>query len=182
MKAIFLLIVAGYIPALLATNNAAAQSSVSTEILDSQKNDLALERRISYVTPNTAGMEVISTKAIKTFAKSYKDVSGEQWEKIEDGYTAKFILNGVTNRIYFDKKGKWSGSLKSYSEDKLPYEMRDIVKRTYYDFTITYVQEVETIDSHKVPTYIIHLQDKDQIKLVRLFDGEMETWKEYKRG
>jgi len=182
MKTIFLLMVAGYIPALLTTNRASAQNTVSLEILESQKNEVALEKGVRPVKNNTVNMESISTRAIKAFAKTYKNVSGEQWEKIPDGYTAKFISNGVSNRIYFDAKGSWSGSLKGYGEDKLPDDVRDIVKRSYYDYSITYIQEVETIDSQGKPTYIVQMQDANTLKQVSVYEGEMTTWKEYKRG
>ena len=83
--------------------------------------------------------------------------------------------------IYYGRHGKWFGSLKGYKEDKLSPELRKMIKREYYDYSITYVQEAETIDSEGKPTYIIHLEDNKSIKRLRICDGQMEIWQEYKK-
>ncbi len=64
----------------------------------------------------------------------------------------------------------------------MPGDIRDIVKREYYDYEITSVQEIETIDSYGIPTYIVHLEDNNNIKLIRVRDGEMALYKEFKKG
>ena len=181
MKKILFALVAGFIPALVATNGAYAQNSVNPEILEPQKNATAIEKAVAPVNNHSVDMGEINAKALKHFTKTYKNVTGESWQKIKDGYTAKFNSNGVSNRIFYSPNGKWSGSLKGYSEDKLPQEIRHAVKREYYDYIITYVQEVETTDSYGIPTYIIHLEDKNNIKQVRFSDGQMEVWKEFKK-
>ncbi|MEO6960598.1 MAG: hypothetical protein ABIY90_01450, partial [Puia sp.] len=63
-----------------------------------------------------------------------------------------------------------------YSEDKLPREIRAIVKSTYYDFTITVVEDVQTRVNG---VYLIYLEDKTSIKIVRVTrDGDMDVFKE----
>ena len=79
--------------------------------------------------------------------------------------------------IDYAKNGNWTASLKNYTEDKLPFEVRDQVKRAYYDFTIAFVQEVETPESDGKPTYIIHIEDKHTYQFVRVCDGKMDIWK-----
>ncbi len=91
-------------------------------------------------------------------------------------------LNGVSNLIYYTKKGQWEGSLKVYSEDKLARDIRDIVKREYYDYDITSVQEIETFDSYGIPTYIVHLEDSNNIKLIRVRYGVMDVYSAFKKG
>lgn len=46
-----------------------------------------------------------------------------------------------------------------------------MVKREYYDATITLVREVKT-DSEI--TFFVHMQDKSTWKIVRVADGEMK--------
>lgn len=41
-----------------------------------------------------------------------------------------------------------------YDEDKMNLAVRDIVKRKYYNFKITSIDEVESIDNENVPTYM----------------------------
>lgn len=125
------------------------------------------------------GGEEISPKALKSFAKSYKNVTGENWAKIRNGYCASFTSDSKKNVVFYDTKGRWFGSVVSYAENKMPFEVRDLVKSKYYDYSIYFVEEVETVDSNGMPTYVVHLEDKNNIKLIRVNDGQMEAWKEY---
>ena len=59
------------------------------------------------------------------------------------------------------------------------HEIRHVVKSTYYDYKIVYAQEIETADSEGVPTYVVCLEDKTKIKMIRIHDGEMSQWKEF---
>ena len=121
----------------------------------------------------------ISPKALRGFVKAYGDANAESWTKVKDGYSARFNSDGIKNTVLYDKKGNWAGSIKSYGEDKIQAGIRHIVKSVYYDYKITCAQEVETTDSRGIPTYIVFLEDKTSIKLVRIFNGEMDVWKDY---
>jgi len=164
---------------LVATTGAYAQNAVNTEVPEPKKNVIAVEKALG---PNDLSAKTsISQKALKDFAKSYKSVNGETWEKTSEGYRVRFTSDGVMTTIYYGRHGKWFGSLKGYKEDKLSPELRKMIKREYYDYSITYVQEAETIDSEGKPTYIIHLEDNKSIKRLRICDGQMEIWQEYKK-
>ena len=120
----------------------------------------------------------INARAMKDFRKRYANVSGEAWTDLDNGKSrAKFTVDGVNHTVYYAKNGNWTASLKNYTEDKLPFEVRDQVKRAYYDFTIAFVQEVETPESDGKPTYIIHIEDKHTYQFVRVCDGKMDIWK-----
>ncbi|MEP7142794.1 MAG: hypothetical protein ABI707_07985 [Ferruginibacter sp.] len=181
MKKILFTLAAGLIPALVATNGAYAQNSVNTEVVEAQKNVTEIEKTLTPANDRIVNLGAVSPKALKDFSKAYKNVTAESWEKTGEGFAAKFTSNGVQSMIYYNNKGAWTGSLKNYHEEKMPTDVRKIVKREYYDYTITFVQEVLTTDSDSIPTYIIHLEDKDSIKLVRVHDGEMDVWKDYKK-
>jgi hypothetical protein len=124
----------------------------------------------------------ISSRALKDFAYTHKNVTGEVWAKGKDGFSVRFISGDVRTTIYYDKKGNWTGSLKCYGEEKMPREIRHVVKSTYYDYNIVYTQEVETTDSDGVPTYVVCVEDKTKIKMIRIVDGEMSDWKEYTKA
>jgi hypothetical protein len=131
------------------------------------------------VVAGTDDRGLINPKAVKNFARTYKDVTTETWLKTKDGFAARFIVDGIRNTIMYDNKGRWTGFVKNYTEEKLPAEIRHIVKSKYYDYSIFYVDELETIESGGVPTYIIHLEDKTSLKLVRVSDGVMDVWRDY---
>ena len=121
----------------------------------------------------------IRPRALKDFANTHKNVTNESWMKTKNGFSVMFISDGIRTTIYYDKKGNWAGSIKIYGEEKMLREIRHVVKSTYYDYNIVYAQEIETTDSDGIPTYVICLEDKSKIKLIRVSAGEMNEWKEF---
>ena len=118
MKKLLFALLAGWVSALVAINGGNAQNVVNPQILESQKNVAEIEKVITHVKDHIANLEGINPKALKDFTKTYINVTGASWEKIKDGFTTKFFLNGVKNIIYYNTKGEWTGSLKNYSENK----------------------------------------------------------------
>ena len=59
--------------------------------------------------------------------------------------------------------------------------VRAIVKQKYYDYKITYVQEVETAATLGTPTYMVHIEGDNDFKIVRVCDGEMDVYEEFAR-
>ena len=125
-------------------------------------------------------MDEVSTKALKDFRKKYS-ADGEQWSEAKDGVIARFSAGGKANVIYYNKKGHWVGSLKSYYENEMPGDLRKMVRQAYYDYKITYVQEVATNDHVPQPTYIVHIETDNDFKLIRIADGGMDVYQEYNK-
>jgi hypothetical protein len=174
MKILIIATVAAGVSAFAGFSGANAQKLASVGF---DKNNV--ETIVAAANDFVPGGDEISPKALKSFAKMYKNVSAEKWTKIRSGYSASFVSEGRKNTIFYNAKGNWYGSVTSYTEDKLPTDVRNIVRSKYFDYSIFFVEEVETVESNGTPTYLIHLEDKRNIKLVRVSDGEMETWKEY---
>jgi len=179
MKYFLLVLVAGFIPALTGKCEVIAQNEIAADKAWHKKNVIAIDKTITPGKKNMSSPGDVSPRALKDFAKRYKNITGETWMELKDNFSASFISNGVSNTIYYNAKGKWQGSLKRYREDKLPFEVRDIVKSKFKDYSIFYVEELEKIDSRGIPTYLIHLEDKNNVKLVRIFERQMEIWQEY---
>jgi hypothetical protein len=119
----------------------------------------------------------INAKAIKDFQGRFNGASNTQWFADANGYVSYFVQNGYGNRAFYDKKGRWEYSLIFYNEDKLPRDIRAVVKSTYYDLNITLVEEVQTTDAM---VYIVHVEDKSNIKILKVNkDGEMELMQEF---
>jgi hypothetical protein len=170
MKNFLIAFAAGSILALASTNGANAQNSSAIKM---DKSVFAGENNAVVSTSS------ISTKALKDFKRSYKNANGEKWAKNETGFTAQFTSNGISNLVYYDKKGNWGASLKSYSEDKFDRSVRAIVKQKYYDYKITQVQEVETAATLGTPTYMVHIEGDNDFKIIRVSDGEMDVYEEF---
>ena len=181
MKKFLFAIGAGCILALAATNRANAQSSNNFASVDNKQSAIKIDKSVFPAESNSVSSETnsINAKALKDFKKSYKNASGEKWVKNETGFTAKFTLNGINSVIYYDKKGNWEASLKSYGEDKFDKNVRAIVKSKYFDYKITQVQEVETASTSGTPTYIVHIESDNDFKLIRVSDGDMDVYEEF---
>jgi len=170
MKKKFIALAIVSIATLATTSRANAQMVSSTTPLEYQKS-------ISETTD-----PMISPRALKNFADTYKNVRGESWIKIKDGFSVRFISDDIRTTIFYDKKGYRTGQMKIYGEEKMLREVRHTVKSKYYDYNIVYTQEVEVAGSEGTPTYVICLEDKTNIKMIRICDGEMDVWKEYTKS
>ncbi|MGH2565319.1 MAG: hypothetical protein ACRDE5_12440 [Ginsengibacter sp.] len=121
----------------------------------------------------------VSLSALKDFEKSFKKVSDEKWFKVRGGVIANFLSKGVDFRITYDEQGKWLCNLLTYPENRLPSDVRDLVKTRYYDYEIQYCNEYQFAHSS---IYVIKMQDDTSVKTVRVADGEMEVIADKKRS
>lgn len=160
----------------LAIVNLATLAGTSKANAQKASNSTSLEYQKSVIETTNS---TVSPRALRSFADTYKNVKGESWVKTKDGFAVRFNSDGTKSTILYNKKGDWVGSIKLYHEEKMRSEIRHIVKSTYYDYKIVYTQEIETTDSENVPTYVVCLEDKTNIKFVRINAGEMSVWKEY---
>ena len=163
-----LLVIAG-------ATGALAQNPPKTDVA---KLDASSTTSKSSTTLTADGMTVINSRAIKDFKRSFKLSANEQWFKIENGFIVKFIQDDIQQRVDYDKKGNWIATTRYYSEKQLPKDVRSQVKSVYYDYTITSVQEF-TFPSHHV--YLVNMEDEKTILIIRICDGEMDVYKEFKK-
>ncbi|PWT77190.1 MAG: hypothetical protein C5B59_04640 [Bacteroidetes bacterium] len=120
----------------------------------------------------------VNTKAMRDFRKAFKNVSDEKWYSISSGYLAEFTDHSIKNSVVYDKKGNWVFTIRYYDEKDLPGDVRSQVKKTYYDYTITTVEEIHVDD--KV-IYLVHLQNDSTWKKVRICDGEMQLIEDFNK-
>lgn len=182
MKKILFALLVGFISTLATTNAVNAQTP---EILASAQTKTtgfsSKGNTNTYEKNHPLTSETVNAKALKSFKKYFK-ASDEKWAETKKGFAATFTSDGKINVIYYDEKGRWAGTLKIYYEDKLAKDIRQMVKREYYDYQITVVDEVETNAASINPTYIITIQNATDIKLIRINDYEMDVYKEFKRS
>jgi hypothetical protein len=129
---------------------------------------------------NTLHRSDVNSKAVRNFVRSYKNVSKERWYSVQDGFIAMFILHDIHYRVDFDKKGNWLHTMRTYDENKLPPDIRHLVKSSYYDYNITFVQEIER--PREPFTYVVHLEGKTKLINLRVSDGEMDQWQKFDKS
>jgi len=134
----------------------------------------------SFSSATAADLSAVNAKAIKDFASKFGQGLNETWYKISDGFVSNFKVDGFANRVFYDTKGRWRYTVKSYGEKKLPRDIRSIVKSTYYDYTIKLVEEVQSADNL---VYIIHQEDEKTIMNIRVSkDGDMDILEQFTKG
>jgi len=172
MKQLFFRYTTGFIPFIaLCTSSFAQTSKLSTQPSDPLSQEIAynMESKTPGATvPPANPLANINTKAVKNFSRNYKNNAA--WFEITDGYIAIFNEGGIKTKVYYDKKGRLVGQIRSYEEDKLPRDVRHLVKSRYYDFHINYVNELTALNT---TVYLVKIEDSKSFKTIRVTDGEM---------
>lgn len=117
-----------------------------------------------------ADASTVNIRATKDFSKTFKNVNNQTWYKVGTGYIANFLSEGVDYRINYDNKGRWQSNLLTYTEDHLPFEVRDLVKSRFYDYTIFVCYEYQFTEGK---AYIIKMEDAKSYKTLKVYDGEI---------
>jgi len=116
-------------------------------------------------------------RAVRNFTRIYKDASDAKWEPLKDGgYICRFQQNGVKKRAFYDERGGWLTTIADYTAEHLPNDVRRQVHSVYYDYSILYVNEINM--PGKPVSYVVQVQGKQSIRIVRVVDGEMEEIQE----
>jgi hypothetical protein len=119
----------------------------------------------------------INAKSVRNFTRNYKGVENPQWSVLENGSSiCTFLSDGIRYRVYYSKKGKWLHTISGYEESKLPREVRSLVKGSYYDYSIFYVNEVLIPGGKTV--YLVQIQGEKDLKILRITEDGMETIQE----
>jgi hypothetical protein len=121
----------------------------------------------------------ISARAIRDFTSSYKNPSDIRWVVLTDGFLVHCYDDGFQIRIYYDVKGRRTWMVRSYGENKLPPDVRHIIRSQYYDFNIFSVTE---INSRGRIIYIVKIADSTKWKTLNIEDGDMICTEEFDKG
>lgn len=118
----------------------------------------------------------IHSKALRHFYRNFKVNGQENWNKLDNGYQADFLDEGIKQRVFYNKKGQWSCSIKDYSETRIPSDIADQVKTPSPFYRISHVSELQFPNSK---AYIVHIKDGIHYKILRLVDGEIQLLHDY---
>jgi hypothetical protein len=113
----------------------------------------------------------VSAKLNKAFSQFFANASNLRWYEINKKFLVKFIQNDQENRALFTKNGQLVYHISYGTEQHLPFEVRKLVKSTYYDQNITRVLKVNQ-DSRNI--WVVSMEDAKDHIMVRVEDMEME--------
>jgi hypothetical protein len=174
MKKVFLTSISGIW--LLISTAMAANGQFASNIVKSPGRFIVSNK----TDPENSGVGRVNPPVIRSFLKTYKDVSDEKWIEVREGFVAMFNYNDVDYQVAYTKKGNLLRTIRSYSEDKMPADLRHLVKSTYYDHAITRVHEIEI---PLIPvTYVVQLAGKKELINLGIYDGEMEVMQKFNKS
>ncbi|MEP6465178.1 MAG: hypothetical protein ABJB05_02680 [Parafilimonas sp.] len=87
----------------------------------------------------------------------------------------------ITETPIYNKSGKLLYTVKRYDASSLPKDVSRMVRNTYTDFDIIGVEEV-VLPTDNNSIYLVHIGNDKKIETVRVFNGNSEVIKEYKKG
>jgi hypothetical protein len=156
-----------------------ANGQLALNKTQSSKNIASYVRSVTKDVPGAAYRNDINVRAVRHFLRNFNNVSNEEWYDAPDRFVVMFTLNNIDYRVDYDKKGNWIETFRTYDETKLPPDVSNIIKSSYYDYTIFQVQEIEM---HLYPiTYIIHLDGKTKLINLKVCNGEIEEWQNFNK-
>jgi hypothetical protein len=173
MKKFLFALSVGFTSLAAISNCAYAQNAAKPVAFNDSKNfkstirNMAALESPAFIGTYVPDVKDINVKAIKDFNARFNGANNAMWFSDRNGFSTYFVKDGFGDRAFYDKKGHWQYSLIYYSEDKLPRDVRATVKSTYFDMSITLVEEVQTTEAK---VYIIHLEDKANIKILKVND------------
>lgn len=122
----------------------------------------------------------VNPVVVRNFIRAYKYVTGEKWFEVKDGYIVMFHKDDYNYQVAYEKKGDWLYTILSYTENKLPKDIRHLIKSNYYDYDINLVQEIQRPKDPSI--YIFQLIGKTELIKLRVCDNEMQLLQKFKKS
>ncbi len=178
MKKILLISIAGIFLTGVTALPAKAQASATRA--ESLKDITSYVRSATKGRPARSYLNDIKIKAVRHFIDNFDNAPKEEWYEAPDRFVVTFTLNEIKYRVDYDKKGNWIETYRTYDEDKLPTEIEDVVRSSYYDYKIFLVQEVE--NPLDVKSYYIHLDGKTRLINLKICNGQMDELQNFRKS
>src|SRR6201999_34182 len=80
----------------------------------------------------------------QAFQKDFPNAENIHWAEDKEGFSVIFTVKSILTRITYDKKGKFTGSLRNYTEQILPFSLTNKLKKKYPGQEVYGVTEVTT--------------------------------------
>jgi len=116
----------------------------------------------------------VNLNTLRDFMKRFPLATDVEWRKVETDYVATFIVESNQTMVRYQGNGKWAYTINRYdNEKKLPEEVRVMVRKTYYDYAITHIDEIHLAEQPNT-IYLVLIEDDKTFKTIRVCEGEME--------
>ena len=115
----------------------------------------------------------------QSFEQSFPNAEHVTWSDDPNGYTVSFTVKSILTRLSYDKKGKFTGSLRNYSEQMLPFYITNMLKQKYPGDKIFGITEITSADDIN---YFVKLEGAKNWITVRVDnDGNSMVVEKYRK-
>jgi hypothetical protein len=118
----------------------------------------------------------INAKAFRHLLKHFPAVANEKWVRTSEGFAAVFNYDSIRTRVFYNYKGDFIHSIKTYKGAVLSRSLKALVNRAFPDYDIGMVNE--HFDGHYL-FYGITVTKDDEIKSLELSNNEIRTLEEF---
>jgi hypothetical protein len=121
-----------------------------------------------------------TARAMAHFKENYAWVQDADWfNTVENNMYCVFHQGNIVNRVFYDQYGYWQYTLISFPPSVLPKNVKKIVSENFDGYTISYVNEILSINDE--PVYMINIENGDDIKVVRVSGDAIEVKQDIKK-
>jgi len=131
----------------------------------------------SFFATTTNAADIVSPKALKSFATTFSTATEVAWTVTENYYRVEFLLNGQTLNAFYNEEGKLTGVWRNISSLQLPIILQTKLKKEFPDYWITDLFETSTDNGAE---YYITIEDADT-KTVLKSSLTSASWILYKK-
>lgn len=116
----------------------------------------------------------VRSKIVWNFNRAYKSADGAEWMVLKDkGLVCRFYMNNILYRAFYGRNGDWLQTTSGYEADKLDGTVKEMVRSTYRDYAISYVNQID-LPANRI-IYLVEVQDSKSIKKIRVAGDEMDV-------
>lgn len=113
-----------------------------------------------------------------SFDRNFPDALDAQWFRMSKKYLVRFMMTDQQNSTLIKKDGQIVYHIAYGYEKDLPSDVRMIVRTHYPDFSIT---KAITVEEQDRKIWVVNLEDKMKLILVRIEEGELEEVGNYNK-
>jgi len=128
---------------------------------------------------STGSSAELTIKGVKEPGKQLGN-AGSSITSSKDGFIVHSDVNGNQISSAYDKKGNWLYTIERHAAVSLLKNVMDIVKDSYYNYFISGMEKIDRPGHNTV--YIVHIEDSNSIKTLRVNNNEVELVQDFKRA
>ena len=118
----------------------------------------------------------INSKAMRSFVSSYSNATDPKWVKYPGGFAVYFIRDGIRHKVYYTRAGDHKCTIRQYSVETMPLEIRQLVESVFEDYSIFVVNEITRMGKTR---YEIKIEDESSIKEIKVEDGGVNVTNDF---